>query len=510
MLNTMESIPEVSNKIEGTIPFSIRKSWANCVGNQIVKPLRYYEPKTLVQLHKILHLAYIKNCRVKAVGSGHSFTNITQTNDFLIDCKGMNKPIKLEKKLLKEDVDVTYLEQVENGITIKSLNEYLDSRNKALMNMGSYDAQTIVGAACTSTHGSGFELGPIASSIKSIIMVGEKGQIYRIEPQNGITDPGKYKEQYPYNNLIQDDDCFNAVLISMGCMGVIYSVILQVRSSYYLEEERLGKLNEVDWKDVKKIICEEAVFSETEPNYLESNRHFEVYINPYKVNGKNNCLITRRNIPQQIPGHLPLGKRSRKWFLELIAKPLEFVFRWWFIAFPYHAPTLIKIAMNQLIDKDGYTQKSYFVLNLGAANFIKGYAAEFALSLKGDKHIKAIDTILDLAEKKRQLGKICHSSPLGVRFVAKSDGLLSMFYGEAKCTIEVPILLDTQAGFETLNRIEDELKPLGARPHWGQWNHLNNERIQELYPSFDKWKEVFNEMNKHKTFHNLFTESCEL
>src|SRR4051794_30083348 len=204
----------------------VRKTWKNCVCNQVVEPLRYLKPQTLDELIHIIVTAQEEKCKVKAVGSGHSFSDIVQTSDFLIDCHALNRPIPLEKELLyapnvlkEKEYNIDHLVQVENGITIRDLNQYLDKHKLALVNMGGFDAQTIAGVISTSTHGTGIGLGPIASSVASLVIVGEKGLVYRIEPSNGITDPLKYKLQYPANELVQNDDFFNAVLVSMGCMG---------------------------------------------------------------------------------------------------------------------------------------------------------------------------------------------------------------------------------------------------------------------------------------------------
>ncbi|MEP7238436.1 MAG: FAD-binding protein, partial [Ferruginibacter sp.] len=227
-----------------------RQKWQNCVRNQIVEPMAYVKPQTLEELLEIIKTAGIRSCKVKAVGAGHSFSDIVQTTDYLINCHFLDNAIELEEDLLKsppqhpEPTDLkskfTKFVHVESGMTIRRLNKYLDSKKLALINMGAYDGQTISGVISTSTHGTGISLGPIASSVASLIVVGEKGDVYRIEPSSGITDPIKYKTKYPGSVLIQDNDCFNAMLVSMGCMGVFYSVILKVSERYYLSEERYG------------------------------------------------------------------------------------------------------------------------------------------------------------------------------------------------------------------------------------------------------------------------------
>ncbi|HMS66458.1 MAG TPA: FAD-binding protein [Ignavibacteria bacterium] len=505
----LESVPKNTSSVKTKIEFQSRKRWYNCVKSQIVEPLRYYKPASLSELTEIIRYAGEKGFRVKAVGSGHSFSPIMQTTDFLINCHSMNKIIELDKNILKTDsyfkekqIEFKHIAHVENGISIKELNNFLDTKDLALINMGGFDAQTIAGVISTSTHGTGITLGPIASSVLSIILVGESGKIFRIEPEDGISDPEKYRQKYPDNTLIQENDFFNAVLVNMGCMGVIYSVIMKVTDSYLLEEKREGNVNEMKWSYLKEVLRKKEI--------IKLHRHFEVWVNPYKIDGDNNCLITTKDIYTGETEGLTLSRRVRNIFSEFFAASFEIVIRYYFKLFYSHAPQILRYSMRGVIDKDGYINKSYKVLHLGAANKIKSFSSEYAVSLEDDKFIKAVDIILEQAERLKDEGNIYHTVPISLRFVKRCDAFFSMMHGEDKCLIEVPMLKWTYGGFQILSNIEKELIRLGARPHWGQYNELsgNNDLIRTLYPEYDKWIAVFNILNKNGTFDNDFTDTC--
>ena len=440
----LESTPTNSENINTKI--KLRKSWKNCVANQVVEPLKLFSPRSLEELVEIIQSAEKNNCKVRAVGSGHSFSEILQTNDFLVNCKSLNNLISSDKSLLKSDeeikqigLDSSLLVHVENGITIRDLNKFLDKKKLALYNMGGYDAQTIAGVISTATHGTGITLGPISDQAASIILVGEGGIIYRIEPTNGITDPEKYKSKFPGNKLIQDDDWFNTVSVSFGYTGIIYSVILKVLPAYYLKEERLAKVHETFWEDLKS--------SGNIKKMLNENRHFEVWINPYKIDGKHRCLVTKRNIFEGDVKKLPAGSRMRHWFIELILPFIEGFIRLLFKYFYKSSPSFINSSMKQVIDYDGYIDKSFEVMHLGNANKVKGYSGEYAISLEDDLFIKAADKIIELAEKNRSLGQFYHSAPISLRFVKRSNAFLAMMNGENKCMIEVPVLVGTHGKF---------------------------------------------------------------
>lgn len=165
--------------------------------------------------------------------------------------------------------------------------------------------------------------------------------------------------------------------------------------------------------------------------------------------------------------------------------------------------------MRGVLDKDGYIDKSFKVMNIGSANNVRGYASEYAVSLKDDLYIKAVDRIIELAEKNKILGEIYHTAPISLRFVRQSNAFLSMMHGEDKCLIEVPLVYQTKGRFQILDKLEDELCLLGnIRPHWGQYQNLGKESVRKLYPALDKWLAVYRQMNTTGVFSNTFTDRC--
>ena len=475
-----------------------RYTWKNHTDNQVVQPLQYLTPKSYEDLVTIIKTAEANNCKVRAVGSGHSFSDVVQVNDFLINTDELCNPIPLDKTLLKDNVDTSFLIHVQNGIKIRQLNDYLDEHGLALPNMGGYDAQSIVGAASTSTHGSGITLGPISSFYKSIVLIADGGVTYRIEPANGITDPQKYQAKYPGNKLIQDDDWFNAVSVSMGCTGIIYSVILNVMPAYWLKEVRTLS----DWETVKADL--------TDGKVLTNNRHYEVLVNPYLVKGKHQCLVTKRNIVKK--PDTPIGSKGSRNFLTTLLgliPGMSDVFDFVFDTFPELSPAILNEAMKGLVD-DAYIDKSYKVLNLGSANNISAYSAEIAFPVKDNIFIKAVEKMFEVAAKMKTLGNLYHTCPISLRFVKASDAFLSMQNGGDTCMIEIPVVNGTFGGFDLLQHYESAMYEFHGRPHWGQVNYLTGsyDLIKRMYPGYDKWIAVYKELNKKGTFDNQFTDRC--
>jgi len=473
----------------------IRDTWTDYIGSRVAQPLRIFHPTTLGDLRSILGQAAAEGCRVKAVGSGHSFTDVAITRDFLIETHGLSQTLNLEHDLLRPGVHPETLFETEGGILVRDLNNALWNAGLGLVNMGGYDGQTIAGVISTSTHGSGLTFGPLASQVESLTLVAANGKTYRIEPVGGITDPARWAARHPETELKQDDDWFYACQVGIGCMGVVYSLILRVRERYYLKEERTLST----WSQVRRDLQTGQV--------LHDNRHYEVLVNPYQTNGDHTCLITRRN-PVPEPAALPLVQPNRNFFVELAASSpgvsdlLQTVFN----LYPSVTPFIIDKAMA-MIARD-YIDRSYYVFNIGAANNVPAYGSEIGFTM--DQYQAATERILDIAARRQQAGQAYLTAPFSLRFVKASQAYMSMMYGADTCMIEFPMLKNTIGGRELLQQIERDMYAFGGRPHWGLLNFLSgaNNLIATMYPMLPRWLAVYRQLNPNGLFDNAFTERC--
>jgi hypothetical protein len=470
----------------------LRKKWKNVEGNQSAFPLRQYRPTSLEETVAVVREAESLGVTVRAIGSSHSWSDVCVTPDFLLLPFGLNKPLALNTSVLKSTVPTSNLVEVESGIRLRELNEFLDGRGLALPNMGGYDGQTIVGVMSTSTHGSGLSFGPLAEMVVSLDMVASGGRIYRIEPSDGITDPRTYGTRYPDRILKQDDRWFNAVLVSMGCMGVVYSVILKVVPKFWLQETRILST----WEKLKPILRRGEVFL---------NAHYELLLNPYAVDGEHACLETFR-LPHAAPSSTPHRDRHRHFFNELLssipitAQVLKLVFD----KNPHVTPKLISRTLKGLVD-EAYIDKSYKVFNIGRGNDIDAYSAELALPMAHDVYIDAIDCILELAAQIAREGSIYQSGPIALRFVRGTDIFLSMQQGGNTCMAEIINVKDTKGALELMYRYEHEMYRFGGRPHWGQVNYISGSEVHRLYPHLQDWLDIRQILNANGTFDSPFS-----
>ncbi|HXA53934.1 MAG TPA: FAD-binding protein [Solirubrobacteraceae bacterium] len=492
-------------------PIIERRRWRNDTGNQRIYPLRQITPTTLPELQAAVRAAEEDRCTIRAVGSGHSWSDVALTDGILVRPDGLTKPLDLDRALLQagagdpDEHTGTTLVQVQAGMRIAELNSHLQARGLALPNMGGFDGQTVAGVISTSTHGSGIAFGPLSDFVRSLEVVAARGVVYRIEPQDGITDAAAYAAKHPDRQLVKDDDWFNAAVVGVGCMGLIYSLILAVRPLFYLREKRWLST----WAQVSADLAQGA-----ESAVLTENAHYEVLFNPYPPDpeGKQvedvECLITTRN-PVTPSEYRHDHRRSRSLLMELAARfPLtpvliDLAVRLW----PKISPFLISKALKALVNPD-YVNISYRVLNIGAANYLPAYSCEIGVPIDERKlHLQAVEKIVEVAARRKRLGGVYHSSPISLRFVKATDSHLSMMQGRDTVMIELIMSKHTVGGMELLAAHERALYGLCGRPHWGQVNSLTGSDglVEAMYPRYGDWQRVHEALNASGVFDSPFS-----
>jgi hypothetical protein len=470
-----------------------RTRWRNHTGNQSVEPLRVYRPGTLAEVQAIVAEAAREGVTVRAVGSGHSWSDVALTTGYLLEPNGLARPLEVD--CLRRDWDGGPLARIEAGMRIREVNQVLAGKGLGLIQMGGYDGQTIAGIISTATHGSGITLGATPDFVRSLDVVAADARLHRVERADGPTDPEAFRAAHPDWELHQDDHVFDAVAVGMGCMGVIYAATIVVREAYWLTEVR--ELS--TWSRVREQL----------PAALAANRHYEVYLNLYAgADGEHRCIVCRRNEadPRR---RRAIDRLRRHWWIELLSslKITPIVGRLIARVAPDKAPERIDQTLAWLADNE-YSGPSYKVLNIGAANLLPAYSSEIGVPLEGDRHLQAVDALIAVADRHRRLGRLYQSALISLRFVRGSTAYMAMMHGGDTMMIELIQATETEGGFELLAAYEEALYPLGGRPHWGQFNTLtgSHDTLRRLYPEYERWLEVHERFNAGGVFDSPFSK----
>ncbi len=176
----------------------------------------------------------------------------------------------------------------------------------AFATLGGAGGQTVFGALTTGTHGGDIRLPPIANSVQAIHLVADGARHFWIEPERlswlpripglpdqdvRFTDDAKLTALYGQGRfgatfqMIRDDSVFNAVLVSPGRFGIVYSIVLRAVRQYALHEER----RLADWQDIKNAIRDPT-------SSLYNRRFLQIAVNvaPHSNGTRNRCGITKR------------------------------------------------------------------------------------------------------------------------------------------------------------------------------------------------------------------------
>ena len=469
-----------------------RRTWRNHTGNQAVEPLRISWPESLEDLVALVRDAERLDVPVRAVGSGHAWSDVALCTGIVAETTRLQRPLELEG--MRDDPG---LFRAEAGMKIRALNAELARTDRALENLGGYDGQSIAGVVSTATHGSGMRFGPLCDLVRSLDLVAGDGTVHRVERAGGPTDPSALAALHPDWVLHQDDEWHRAAVCGIGCLGLIYAITLAVVPAFELTERRVA----TTWDAVRAELAD--------VDRLRAHLHYEVYLSPY---GKRRALVTTRDLPDG-----PRGPRHRNKLLELFAgrrityKLINLVTD----LFPRITPRLLDMAITGLARK-AYTNASYKVFNIGAANAALAYSSEIGVPVDAaGTHVRAVERIIELAEQRAADGGAYHTAPIALRFVAASDAHLAMMHGRETMMIELIELVDTEGGYELLGRYEDALYALGGRPHWGQVNTLTGShdflRSPGMYgDGVDRWLAVRDALDPGGRFDGPFAKRVGL
>jgi len=120
-------------------PYEVRQTWRNHLGNQSVDPLRIYSPRSIGEVADIVRLAEQHGVTTRAVGSGHSWSDVALTEGFLMRTHHLSRMPAPEPDFFAPAWLSRTLVRTEAGIRIKELNRHLDRHGLGLSQMGGYD-----------------------------------------------------------------------------------------------------------------------------------------------------------------------------------------------------------------------------------------------------------------------------------------------------------------------------------------------------------------------------------
>ena len=413
------------------------RQWENWAGTASATPARWLRPASVAEISAAVKSAASAGLTVRALGSGHSFTDVAA-------CHGVALDMSAWTGITASDVD-SGLVTVRSGTTIRALNTALDGMGLAMANLGDIDAQTIAGALATGTHGTGAGLGGLATQAVGFSLVLADGSTVSCSAD-------------------ESPSLFAAARVGLGALGVVATVTLQCVPAFSLVA------------DERPMLLDEVLSSVDE--MAAANDHFEFYWFPY---GRK-ALVKRNNRvadgDADIPPPMPPWRRY--WEFSVMENTAFGALCRAGRAVPRAIPSLNRLSSASLSAR-AYTATSHEV-------FVTPRRVRFVESEYAVPRESLLDVLAALRAGVPRLADPV-MFPVEVRVAAADDIWLSTAYGRDSAYIAIHQYkgLPYQEYFDLFESI---VADAGGRPHWGKMHSLDAARLAELYPRFSDFVSV--------------------
>ena len=429
--------------------------WRNWAGTATATPARWCRPRTAEEISAAVKDAAAAGLQVRALGSGHSFTAAAATTGVALDLSRWTGITAADTR--------TGVVTVRSGTSLRALNAELGGLGLAMANLGDIDAQTLAGALCTGTHGTGARLGGLATQVEALELVLADGSLVTISPSSR-------------------PELFSAARIGLGALGVITTVTLRCVPSFHLAA------------DERPVPVEEVL--EQFDALAAANDHFEFYWFPYGRKAlvkRNNRLSPRDGAPgQPASGTMPGWRRF--WEFEVMENAAFGTLCRLGRARPGLIPALNRFSSAALSARS-YTDMSHRVFV--TPRRVRFVESEYAVPRESLGHV--------LAELRREVPRLADPVmfPVEVRVAAADDIWLSTAYGRDTAYIAI----HQYAGLpyqDYFARFESIVAEVAGRPHWGKLHSLDAGRLRALYPRYDEFRRIRAEADPEGRFGNSY------
>ncbi|KAJ7289439.1 D-arabinono-1,4-lactone oxidase-domain-containing protein [Mycena rebaudengoi] len=188
---------------------SSRSKFVNWGVTYQCQPLAIFEAENEYHCELALELAKREGRVLRAVGVGHSPSDLACTGDFMLRMTKLNKLLEVnhEKRCVV----------VQAGITLTDLHVELGKHGLAMCNVGSISDQTLGGIVTTASHGSGITYAVMSTQVQAMTLLLADGT--RVSCSR-----------------IEHPDLFIATLCGLGSTGIILTIQLEVEPAFRLKD----------------------------------------------------------------------------------------------------------------------------------------------------------------------------------------------------------------------------------------------------------------------------------
>jgi alditol oxidase len=408
----------------------------NWAGNVTFSASRIHRPASLPELQRLV----AGSKRVRALGTGHSFSRVADTTGDLVSLAGLP--------------DVMAVDAGRATVTVSAATRYgelaprLHAAGFALRNLGSLPHISVAGACATGTHGSGDSNGSLATAVSALEMITADGDLIGVSRADGGGQ-------------------FSGAVVALGALGIVTSLSLDIVPAF----------------DIRQYVYQNL------PGEQLAEHLADIFASGYSVS-----LFTDWRGPDI--GQVWLKQRAGapppepRWYGALAADG------------PRHpVPGLPAAHSTEQLGVPGpwHERLPHFRLDYlpSAGDELQ---SEYLLPRRF-----AADALRAVASVRDQVVPVLRISE--IRTVA-ADGLwLSPSYQQDSVAIHFTWRNDVAAVTRVLARVEDQLAPFGARPHWGKLFLTSPAAVRRLYPRLPDFQQLLASYDPAGKFRNELIDS---
>lgn len=412
------------------------RNWA---GNLTYRAARVHHPTSIEQVQAIVRAGH----KLRVLGARHSFNAIADCDHDLIALERIEPWIAFDHARRTVTVNAS--------LTYGQLCPHLHRAGVAVHNLASLPHISVAGAIATATHGSGDANGNLATAVAAIELVTADGERVTISRE-------------------ADGERFNGAIVSLGALGVVTRVTLDVQPAFTM----------------RQIVYEGLPLAQLETHFdaILSSAYSVSLFTDWQHERINQVWLKQRLDGEDPPPiepvffgatpatqpHHPVATLSAEPCTPQLGRPV-----------PWHE-CLPHFRMDHMPSAGEELQSEYFVPRRYALAALRAVAA---LGPHIGPHL-LISEIRSIAADALWMSPCYRQACIGIHFTWKRDW---------------------PAVQALLPRIEAALAPFEPRPHWGKMFTLPAAAVHARYPRLNDFRRLMQAYDPLGKFRNAFVET---
>ncbi|MFD8721340.1 FAD-binding protein [Streptomyces sp. NPDC059629] len=411
-----------------TDPVQTVTNWAR---NITYTAKEFHRPHSLDALRALV----AGSARVRVLGSGHSFNRIADPGPegVLVSIAGLPSAIEVDT--------AARTVRVAGGVRYAELARAVHAHGLALPNMASLPHISVAGSVATGTHGSGVANGSLAAPVGEVELVLADGST---------------------RTLARGDAGFDGAVTSLGALGVVTALTLELEPAYRVEQTVYVELplEGLDFAAVSGAAYSVSLFTD------------------WREAGFRQVWVKRRTDRAAVDFH-------------------------------WAAPATE--AMHPVPGMPGRNCTEQFGVPGPWHERLPHFRAEFTPS-SGDElqseyllpRSTALDALHAVDGIRRTVAPVLQTCE--VRTIAADPQWLSPAHGRDSVALHFTWTDDTAAVLPVVRELEAALEPFDPRPHWGKVYTAPAELLRGRYPRLDDFRSLVRTLDPGGKFANPFVQ----